>query len=133
SRRRRGSRRRTTSRGTTSTLSSSGTTGRGSSTSSRTSAKSYICHAPRTSRLPRSRVTWSGRTRTVERSRVGGGTRRYTESSVLPASTWGRLVRQRKDGWAVKVTKANAKNYVRDRKSTRLNSSHVSISYAVFC
>src|SRR5699024_12800616 len=25
------------------------------------------------------------------------------------------------------------KNYVKDRKSTRLNSSHVSISYAVFC
>src|SRR5699024_12507714 len=24
-------------------------------------------------------------------------------------------------------------NYLRDRKSTRLNSSHVSISYAVFC
>src|SRR5690625_6725162 len=25
------------------------------------------------------------------------------------------------------------KNYARDRKSTRLNSSHVAISYAVFC
>src|SRR5690242_21608011 len=24
-------------------------------------------------------------------------------------------------------------NYIRDRKSTRLNSSHMSISYAVFC
>src|SRR5207249_7955560 len=28
---------------------------------------------------------------------------------------------------------ANYVNVVRDRKSTRLNSSHVSISYAVFC
>src|SRR5207249_6591278 len=28
---------------------------------------------------------------------------------------------------------AAAENDVRDRKSTRLNSSHVSISYAVFC
>src|SRR5439155_24500564 len=27
----------------------------------------------------------------------------------------------------------NSKNYKRDRKSTRLNSSHVAISYAVFC
>src|SRR5699024_12734338 len=26
-----------------------------------------------------------------------------------------------------------SKNYLKDRKSTRLNSSHVSISYAVFC
>src|SRR5690625_5421192 len=30
------------------------------------------------------------------------------------------------------VEKVNA-NYSRDRKSTRLNSSHVAISYAVFC
>src|SRR5438067_6780128 len=28
---------------------------------------------------------------------------------------------------------AMAQKYARDRKSTRLNSSHVSISYAVFC
>src|SRR5690606_8008150 len=27
----------------------------------------------------------------------------------------------------------NGRNYTRDRKSTRLNSSHVKISYAVFC
>src|SRR5207249_8160771 len=33
-----------------------------------------------------------------------------------------------RDGWQC-VTRT----YVRDRKSTRLNSSHVSISYAVFC
>src|SRR5699024_12032790 len=30
------------------------------------------------------------------------------------------------------VTKSN-QTFIRDRKSTRLNSSHVSISYAVFC
>src|SRR5690625_7026948 len=29
--------------------------------------------------------------------------------------------------------KANMKKMMRDRKSTRLNSSHVAISYAVFC
>src|SRR5690606_39967543 len=32
------------------------------------------------------------------------------------------------DGWV-----AAEKGYLRDRKSTRLNSSHVKISYAVFC
>src|SRR5690606_42037149 len=31
------------------------------------------------------------------------------------------------------VPKANLKTWGRDRKSTRLNSSHVKISYAVFC
>src|SRR5699024_11986520 len=32
-----------------------------------------------------------------------------------------------------KGTSGNHKNLIQDRKSTRLNSSHVSISYAVFC
>src|SRR2546430_6513910 len=32
-----------------------------------------------------------------------------------------------------KVTKSTATGYLRDRKSTRLNSSHSQISYAVFC
>src|SRR5699024_12862700 len=31
------------------------------------------------------------------------------------------------------LQKINTKTFTRDRKSTRLNSSHVSISYAVFC
>src|ERR1039457_506831 len=31
------------------------------------------------------------------------------------------------------VTKAKVKSYELDRKSTRLNSSHLVISYAVFC
>src|SRR5690625_5991726 len=31
------------------------------------------------------------------------------------------------------VIDAKTQDYVRDRKSTRLNSSHVAISYAVFC
>src|SRR6267378_5084174 len=34
--------------------------------------------------------------------------------------------------WAAS-TAARRSSYVRDRKSTRLNSSHVEISYAVFC
>src|SRR3712207_6940990 len=39
-------------------------------------------------------------------------------------------------GWAVRPLKRYAswvQNVVRDRKSTRLNSSHANISYAVFC
>src|SRR5699024_11736889 len=35
-------------------------------------------------------------------------------------------------GWGTRMTKAPAA-MTTDRKSTRLNSSHVSISYAVFC
>src|SRR5690349_24170147 len=31
------------------------------------------------------------------------------------------------------LVKSTIRNYPRDRKSTRLNSSHVEISYAVFC
>src|SRR5690242_21109022 len=34
--------------------------------------------------------------------------------------------------WLIKVKLANASE-AKDRKSTRLNSSHMSISYAVFC
>src|SRR3989442_4887022 len=34
---------------------------------------------------------------------------------------------------AAQILKGNVERYVLDRKSTRLNSSHVRISYAVFC
>src|SRR3712207_7681484 len=37
------------------------------------------------------------------------------------------------DEWARRVADATAAFLVRDRKSTRLNSSHANISYAVFC
>src|SRR6266481_8738138 len=36
-------------------------------------------------------------------------------------------------GRAAAPARANAAQHFRDRKSTRLNSSHSSISYAVFC
>src|SRR5207249_8318950 len=36
-------------------------------------------------------------------------------------------------GWALQYRGSNWQVQRRDRKSTRLNSSHVSISYAVFC
>src|SRR5699024_12805040 len=35
--------------------------------------------------------------------------------------------------WVVELYSAPFRRGVQDRKSTRLNSSHVSISYAVFC
>src|SRR5438445_5307268 len=38
-----------------------------------------------------------------------------------------------KDGFYVGGAKASRMFRVRDRKSTRLNSSHANISYAVFC
>src|SRR5207249_11244958 len=38
-----------------------------------------------------------------------------------------------RDGFTVGIGDGYAEYPVRDRKSTRLNSSHVSISYAVFC
>src|SRR5690349_22899055 len=38
------------------------------------------------------------------------------------------------EGWGLEQRrKYTAENYHKDRKSTRLNSSHVEISYAVFC
>src|SRR5439155_23519126 len=48
-----------------------------------------------------------------------GGRRRAGAASRLPA------------GW--RAARGSAEPAQRDRKSTRLNSSHVAISYAVFC
>src|SRR5690242_21102748 len=39
---------------------------------------------------------------------------------------------RKQNGWETVVTQRTA-NWRLDRKSTRLNSSHMSISYAVFC
>src|SRR2546430_16652415 len=55
----------------------------------------------------------------------------YTLSlhDALPISDQGRHEHPEKDAGADRVTARRA----RDRKSTRLNSSHSQISYAVFC
>src|SRR3712207_7488677 len=37
------------------------------------------------------------------------------------------------DGISQRIEAARARHRVKDRKSTRLNSSHANISYAVFC
>src|SRR5437868_9824579 len=45
---------------------------------------------------------------------------------------WARIERALREGDARKAQRTEGKRWL-DRKSTRLNSSHVSISYAVFC
>src|SRR5699024_12368986 len=43
------------------------------------------------------------------------------------------MILKLEDFSSIKVNSEGFLNFLRDRKSTRLNSSHVSISYAVFC
>src|SRR5699024_11514814 len=45
----------------------------------------------------------------------------------------GKMVRYQKNMRYTDLAQWSLKSVYRDRKSTRLNSSHVSISYAVFC
>src|SRR5215211_8253775 len=66
-------------------------------------------------------VVWSNRG-SVTLSDSGGN----TYAAVAPASRWG-------SGNALRSQVFYAKNVAGDRKSTRLNSSHTVISYAVFC
>src|ERR1039458_10565842 len=58
--------------------------------------------------------------------------RRPPRSTLFPYTT---LFRSRDDGWALSALRQRTGGGVRglDRKSTRLNSSHLGISYAVFC
>src|SRR5437667_3202884 len=50
--------------------------------------------------------------------------------SVDPLSDYSRRERSRRDSSIIRVGESRRD---RDRKSTRLNSSHITISYAVFC
>src|SRR5436309_12231666 len=67
--------------------------------------------------------------------------RRPPRSTLFPYTTLfrsGRLCRSQKPppGGALasrRLARRRPRRRVRDRKSTRLNSSHVKISYAVFC
>src|SRR6266508_6447109 len=59
-------------------------------------------------------------------STLRGATRQITDAGVL-VSEWKFNALARANGASTEI-KAG-----RDRKSTRLNSSHVAISYAVFC
>src|SRR5690606_41990431 len=77
----------------------------------------------RSSDLDDGSVSWNGRPiagrRPFEIARLGIG-RKFQVPSVFPESTVG-------DNLSIALWAG------RDRKSTRLNSSHVKISYAVFC
>src|SRR5438874_13103984 len=57
--------------------------------------------------------------------------RRPPRSTLFPYTTLFRSSRRSKS-WPG-PSKFRCTNYFTDRKSTRLNSSHVEISYAVFC
>src|SRR5690606_41809371 len=59
--------------------------------------------------------------------RAGGSRRRCRDAGVLALRTGAAGQRSR----GRRVVRGGAEH--RDRKSTRLNSSHVKISYAVFC
>src|SRR5258708_9203041 len=63
--------------------------------------------------------------------------RRPPRSTLFPYTTLfrsrGRNSNQRKDEMGVQAPKGYRKRPPKDRKSTRLNSSHQIISYAVFC
>src|SRR3970040_917637 len=62
--------------------------------------------------------------------------RRPPRSTLFPYTTlfrsWGQLMAGA-DGPALGVLTAPVRLFRRDRKSTRLNSSHITSSYAVFC
>src|SRR5690606_41907231 len=77
---------------------------------------------------------------TLFRSRAGGGTgsrNRLILHKFLTGNSFARLpdvrLRFRHKDCGRDLASAARKRRRRDRKSTRLNSSHVKISYAVFC
>src|SRR5690606_39755701 len=72
------------------------------------------------------------------RPHAGHGCACYLQSqfSATERPTMRTFTLQTSDGLALQVHHSSARQPVRaalDRKSTRLNSSHVKISYAVFC
>src|SRR5690606_41832416 len=65
-------------------------------------------------------------------AQAGGGGARYCRRGGAPRSWAANITHGPREGSSGAFT-PRAMGYVRDRKSTRLNSSHVKISYAVFC
>src|SRR5204862_8335537 len=59
--------------------------------------------------------------------------RRPPRSTLFPYTTLFRSVDSSLRTWANPAWKGRRCSTPKDRKSTRLNSSHVEISYAVFC
>src|SRR5690554_7354052 len=74
----------------------------------------------------------SARTGLIEAA--DGGSLFLDEIGELPAEAQARLLRVLQESEIRRVGSTQSQKVnVRDRKSTRLNSSHVRISYAVFC
>src|SRR3712207_7792207 len=69
---------------------------------------------------------------TLFRSQNGPALNSSDGSSVMPPQN-GRANRRTKAGEKPALHNASAADWSGDRKSTRLNSSHANISYAVFC
>src|SRR5690606_31024507 len=74
----------------------------------------------------------------LEDATVPGGPRQWAEAAVGAYRRWSAdvmVAEQNNGGEMVRITIGTVPHAppVRDRKSTRLNSSHVKISYAVFC
>src|SRR3712207_7953619 len=67
---------------------------------------------------------------TLFRSKTANSERRHAIHQVLRAAT---MEREQASDYILRRSDQVADHTARDRKSTRLNSSHANISYAVFC
>src|SRR5256885_4113708 len=89
-----------------------------------------IRRPPRSTLFPYTTLFRSPRLKASRNSRTGGGRLSWR---TLPV----RVDRKRSDWPVVRSKSAAGRRFLvarkRDRKSTRLNSSHLVISYAVFC
>src|SRR5690348_17901810 len=70
--------------------------------------------------------------REVERRFADGG-QRFTDAALLAGFVFTRDALDGRDGLSGVLPEPDHLAVFADRKSTRLNSSHPSISYAVFC
>src|SRR5574343_1652654 len=59
--------------------------------------------------------------------------RRPPRSTLFPYTTLFRSIRSQEAQINEKTKSPGKRSFTGDRKSTRLNSSHITISYAVFC
>src|SRR5699024_12280918 len=76
-------------------------------------------------------IRWDGNTKERKLKNAENGIiRKSNHPAIIPEDLWDKAHEKRLHDFAPKAAKISLR---KDRKSTRLNSSHVSISYAVFC